>query len=434
MISNTESNIFNPKKHYLNINVYEAAKKRIKIIFDEFHQIYISFSGGKDSGIMIYLVLEEAKFRNRKISILFIDLEAQYKLTIDFIESIIFDEEFKQYIDQIFWICLPINLTNAVSTFEPKWMCWDDSKKKLWVRSMPIHDCVVNKENIPEEWNVWFKERMEFEEFIVDFGKWFASGKKTACGIGIRTDESLRRFAALQKNHEKYMYNNFKWTAKLRNDLYNFFPIYDWKSEDIWTAVGKFNWKYNKLYDYMYMAGKTLNNSRICQPYGSDQRQGLDLFRKIEPLTWEKVVYRVSGVNTGNIYVCSNLLGDKKLQLPKHFHTWKNYAEFLLETIPKYQAHIYRERITMFKKYWQEVEFWEGEMLDANPNSKDFIRKRMSALYPTQTLKKFPTWERICKMILKNDLNAKTLSYSSVLGGYKRVLALKFQYNEEDAI
>ena len=36
-------------------NVYELAQERLKVIFSEFDNIYVSFSGGKDSGIAEYV-------------------------------------------------------------------------------------------------------------------------------------------------------------------------------------------------------------------------------------------------------------------------------------------------------------------------------------------------------------------------------------------
>lgn len=62
-------------KKYLEKNVLELAKERIEYVFDEFKKISISFSGGKDSTVLLYLVLEEAKKRNRKVDVLFVDLE-----------------------------------------------------------------------------------------------------------------------------------------------------------------------------------------------------------------------------------------------------------------------------------------------------------------------------------------------------------------------
>jgi predicted phosphoadenosine phosphosulfate sulfurtransferase len=84
-------------KVYNNKTVLEASKERISLTFDNFKNIYISFSGGKDSSVMTHLVLAEAKKRNRKVCLLIIDLEAQYNDTICHIEQMI--EMYKDNID-----------------------------------------------------------------------------------------------------------------------------------------------------------------------------------------------------------------------------------------------------------------------------------------------------------------------------------------------
>ena len=76
-------------KRYLEINVLQASKNRIAKTFDEFENIYISFSGGKDSSVMTHLVLDEAIKRKRKVGLLIIDLEAQYNDTIKHINEVI---------------------------------------------------------------------------------------------------------------------------------------------------------------------------------------------------------------------------------------------------------------------------------------------------------------------------------------------------------
>ena len=121
------------KKH-IGIDVLQAARQRIEFVFDEFEKIYISFSGGKDSSVMMHLVMEEAIKRDRKVGVLLIDLEAQYSETILHAE-----EMFDLYKDNIipYWVCLPMSLSNAVSNFEPRWKCWDTDKKDLWVRELP---------------------------------------------------------------------------------------------------------------------------------------------------------------------------------------------------------------------------------------------------------------------------------------------------------
>ena len=45
-------------REYLNQNVYEAFLERMHFLFKEFDNIYLSFSGGKDSGLLLNLVLD----------------------------------------------------------------------------------------------------------------------------------------------------------------------------------------------------------------------------------------------------------------------------------------------------------------------------------------------------------------------------------------
>lgn len=50
------------KREYMEENVYDAFLRRMKLIFEEFDHIFISFSGGKDSGLLLNLVLD---YRNK---------------------------------------------------------------------------------------------------------------------------------------------------------------------------------------------------------------------------------------------------------------------------------------------------------------------------------------------------------------------------------
>ena len=68
---------------YIQKKVDVAAKERISYIFDNFENIIVSVSGGKDSTVMCWLALQEAKKRNRKIGIFFLDEEVVYQSTID---------------------------------------------------------------------------------------------------------------------------------------------------------------------------------------------------------------------------------------------------------------------------------------------------------------------------------------------------------------
>ena len=74
------------KRIYKESNVYEASIKRLDFIFENFERIYLSFSGGKDSGVMLNLILQYMKERGikRKIGIQIMDNEANYEMSLEF--------------------------------------------------------------------------------------------------------------------------------------------------------------------------------------------------------------------------------------------------------------------------------------------------------------------------------------------------------------
>lgn len=130
-------------KKYLEKNVLDSAIERLEIIFENFDNIYFTVSGGKDSSVMVQLANIVAKKKNKKYDVLFIDLEAQYKRTIDHIEEL---KELSQIRD-FYHIALPLALRNAVSVLQPKWICWEEQSKDLWVRDLPKDS--INMSNCP---------------------------------------------------------------------------------------------------------------------------------------------------------------------------------------------------------------------------------------------------------------------------------------------
>lgn len=377
-------------KKYLSKNVFDSSKERISYIFDNFEKIIVSFSGGKDSTVMLHLVMDEAIKRNRKVALMFIDLEGQYNYTIKLIS-----ECFELYKDNIepYWICLPIHLRNAVSMYETHWLCWDKDKKEAWIRTPPT--IAITDTN----YFSFFKEGMEFEEFDVKFAEWYSEGKNTAVFVGIRADESLNRFRTIASK-SKVCFNNKQWTTKVTEHTYNIYPIYDWKTRDDWIFVSKFPDKpYNKLYDIMHKAGLTIHQMRICQPYGDDQRRGLWLFHLIEPETWARIVARVNGANSGSLYIneSGNINGYRRISKPSHL-TWKEFAILLLNSLPDKSKKHFENKIYMFVKWWEKKGYPNGI-----PEEVD---------YSLETSRKVPSWRRVCKSLLRNDYWGKGLGFS----------------------
>lgn len=382
-------------KIYKSQNVLDAALARIRFIFQEFESVYFSVSGGKDSSVMVQLADRVAAEMGRRFDVLYIDFEAQYARTIAHIGEL----KRLPHIGRFYHVALPMALRNAVSMLQPKWICWDEAVAELWVRPLP--DDAITLSNCP--WS-WFRPGMEFEEFILLFAQWYHASHpgKAACGVGIRADESLNRFQTVAFHERKEEYQGRHWTTRLDEGLYNFYPLYDWKVGDIWGAVSQLNLQSNEIYELMYKNGLSIHQQRLCQPYGDDQRNGLDQFRALEPETWEKVLNRVNGVNFGNIYCRTTALGNIKSFKPDAM-TWEQYTVFLLESIGLYNRELmlhYYEKIRKFIRWYEKR---EGISIAQIPGEAD---KKL------EQQKKAISWRRIARAIEKNDFYMKRLSFS----------------------
>ena len=75
------------KKEYSEMNVYDALQERFEFLFKEFTNIYISFSGGKDSGLLLNLLMDFKRkyYPDRVIGVFHQDFEAQYTLTTEYV-------------------------------------------------------------------------------------------------------------------------------------------------------------------------------------------------------------------------------------------------------------------------------------------------------------------------------------------------------------
>jgi predicted phosphoadenosine phosphosulfate sulfurtransferase len=392
-------------KEFVNKNVLTAAKERIAYTFDNFDKIMLSFSGGKDSSVMFHLVMEEAILRGRKVGVMLIDFEAQYKATADHAQEMF--DLYKDHIE-LHWICLPIKLRNAVSSYQPSWTCWDETCPDDWVRPMPDYPGVVSK----QDHYPFFQRRLEFEEFIVMFADWYAAGEKLAVFVGIRCDESLNRFRTIALA-DKPTHEGKRWTTQVVGEVYNVYPLYDWRTKDIWVYNRQSGKCYNHIYDLMQQAAVPLSQQRLCQPYGDDQRRGLWLYHLLEPETWFKVVARVNGANSGSLYIneSGNVTGYNKITLPPG-HTYKSFCNMLLATLPEVSRDHYVGRFKDHIKGWRKRGY-KGAIPDSAP--RDLENKHW-----------VPSWRRLCKVLLRNDWWCKGLGMTQPKSpAYAKFMELK---------
>jgi predicted phosphoadenosine phosphosulfate sulfurtransferase len=398
-------------RNYLSTNVLEESVKRINYVFDNFQKVYVSFSGGKDSTVLLHLVANIARERNKQIGVLFIDWECQFEMTINHVR-----EMFNEYSDVItpYWIQLEIMTNNSTSMVEPTWKSWDESKKKLWTREKETNS-IKDKSFFP-----FYFENITFEEFITLFGRWYANGETTACFVGLRAQESLNRFRTIARDNVS-RFNDKKYSVKILEELYNFYPLYDWKAKDIWKYFGYSKNSYNKIYDRMYQAGLTIHQMRIDEPFGDEARKNLWLYHIVEPHTWAKLVARMNGANTGSLYSQEggNMLGNNKLTLPEG-HTWESFSRHLLNTMPPKTSEHYKNKI------YKYIQWYMNRGFETIPDSGDWKKEQSGEI---------PSWRQIAKTLLRNDYWCRNLGFQiTKSSAYEKYLKLMKKKREENTI
>ncbi|MTH44859.1 phosphoadenosine phosphosulfate reductase [Intestinirhabdus alba] len=372
----------------LTQNVLEAAQERISWTLENLPRVCVSFSGGKDSGLMLHLTAKLARKLNKKFSVLFIDWEAQFSCTIRYVQKM--RDNYRDVIEHFYWVALPLTTQNSLSQFQPEWQCWEPGTD--WVRQPPP-DAITQADYFP-----FYDPGMTFEQFVRDFADWFSEKRPAAVMVGIRADESYNRFIAIASQQKQRFADDKPWTtATPGGHAWYIYPIYDWKTADVWTWFAKSQLACNPLYNLMYQAGVPSRYMRICEPFGPEQRQGLWLYHVIEPERWAAMCARVSGVRSGGVYAGQNnpFYGHRKIIKPDHL-SWEAYASLLLDSMPEQTAEHYRNKIAVYLQWYK--------------------KRGMETIPQTQPgdigAKDIPSWRRICKVLLNNDYWCRALSFS----------------------
>lgn len=302
-------------KIYNKQNVYHAALDRIRFLFDEFENVVVGFSGGKDSTVTLNLALEVAQEKNRlPLKVIFVDQEAEWQGTIDYVEKVMKDSRVDPY-----WFQMPMVITNNASSYERYSRCWNPSEKENWIH--PQHEMSIKE-------NKYGTER--FHELFENIFKVEFKNQKSCYLSGVRTEEAPKRFVALT---HALTYKWITWGKVLNKKLnhYTFYPLYDWSYTDIWKYILENNIAYNKVYDGMYQQGVRVLDMRISNLHHETAMQNLLLVQEIEPNTWNKIAKRIEGASSikhikNNSFACPK-------ELPYMFKDWEDYAYHLANNI-----------------------------------------------------------------------------------------------------
>ena len=332
---------------YKKETVLNAALSRISYLFDEFEDVIVCMSGGKDSTVCYELCKKIAGEKNRlPLRVMWIDQEAEWQGTVDYMTGIMEDKNVLPM-----WYQMPIVITNNASSYNRFSYCWDAEKKDDWIH--PQHDLSIKQ-------NTYGKERFH-DLFDAIIGK-ECSGKKACYIAGMRAEENPKRAMVLTRG---VTYKGITWGKVLskKNDHYTFYPIYDWSYTDVWKYIESTGSKYNKVYDQMFRFGVPVSGMRISNLHHETALKHLTEVQKIEPTTWAKLQKRIDGANTIkqiklNSFTCPG-------SLPNAFKTWKEYAFYLAENI--IQEDEYRKKWEKQIQYDYKFSFIEkGDSIESD--------------------------------------------------------------------
>lgn len=298
------------RKIYLQkVSVLDAARRRVSWAFDRYRDVVVCISSGKDSTVLFDLARAEAIMRGRQIHAFFLDQEAEYWSTVELMRTMMSAEGVIPH-----WYQAPVHMTNATSYEQEMLYAWEPGAE--WMRAKEEGSIHVAPAGAPER----------FYPFL----EWFESqwGAEACLLIGLRSEESLNRFSAVTRHPAVPGIN---WSTRCKGAAVKLYPLYDWAFEDVWTYLGKFKVRYNRVYDWLWAKGKNLTEYRVSNLIHEKAYKSLATLQEFEPETFNRLTKRLKGVHSAAIYANeSTVFATRKL--PASFASWRVYRDFLLET------------------------------------------------------------------------------------------------------
>lgn len=351
----------------IDMNVYEASKKRIKKMINIHDNIAISFTGGKDSTVVLYLVdecMKELK-RKDKVKVLFSDEEFVPKETLDFVDGLVKSNKYDFY-----YYCLPTIATAQLLGKEKEYIQWDINKEHK--RKPPKY--AITSENLG---NIIIKDS------IIDKYKLLANDIKGNICIfnGYRVGESFNVFKGMINNKGNY-YNKSKISTRITICK----PIYDWKVEDVFLYFLKNNLPYNPIYNYFMWSGLPLRSSI---PLDKEASKNLEKYRVYDPNYYDLLISEFPELDSSAKY--NNVISAYKIGMEygnnfkglikyvNEKYDNKNKKKFLLELKNIYKYRKKNENENDLLAYYPILHLYEcliyGKTLDYKKNYslKDFI-------------------------------------------------------------
>lgn len=294
---------------YGTANVYDEALKRIQLVYDEFENVVVFMSGGKDSAVLFEMASIVCEGLGRKVDVLWLDQEAEWQGTVDYMKSV-----FKRPNVVPYWCQFPFDFDSSMKLGQSHFRIFEEGLEDLHVHPQEEGSITVNPTG-----------SRYFHDILQDLPKALYGTNEVAVLSGMRASESpVRRIRTM---FSRSPYKTFGWSSTGPHRTL-FYPLYDWKDADIWTALAKNEWAYNSVYDKMHHVGYPRRDMRISALIHETAWQNLYALQEIEPKTYDRFISRIPGVLT---YCHINEETMRIRKLPDAFVSWKDYRDYLLE-------------------------------------------------------------------------------------------------------
>ena len=301
-------------KIYKSANVWDEALDRIRWLFDEFPEIIVSVSGGKDSTVIYHLARIVAEERGRlPLKVMWLDQEAEWQGTVDYVRSLMYADGVDPR-----WYQFPFRLFNATSTTEHWLNCWDPEKEDKWIHPQ---DPISIKENI--------YKTDRFTSLFTNIARYENPDNRVCYLAGVRAEESPTRFVGM--THAP-TYKGRTWGKlldKTRGHV-TMYPIYDWSYSDVWKSILDNEWAYNRIYNAQWQYGVPVRKMRISNVHHETAVETLFHLQEIEPETWQRLTQRIGGIDTAGKMGSDDFF---VRELPFMFRDWKEYRDYLMDCL-----------------------------------------------------------------------------------------------------